>query len=107
MFSAPPYGLTDEAVKQNAGCPIILWSIDPEDWRDKDNTARVVEQVVSSAKDGDIILMHDIFSDSVDSALQIVDRLHAQGYLFVTVEELFAARQRPLEPGQTYSQAYP
>ena len=30
----PPYGMLDESVKAWAGCPIILWSIDPEDWRD-------------------------------------------------------------------------
>ena len=102
----PPYGLTDEAVRKNAGCPIILWSIDPEDWGDQ-NAPREVEHVVSHARDGAIILMHDIFPASVEAALEIVDRLHAQGYLFVTVEELFAARHIALEPGETYSQAYP
>ena len=102
----PPYGLTDEAARINAGCPIILWSIDPEDWGDQ-NAPREVEHVVSQARDGAIILMHDIFPASVEAALEIVDRLHAQGYLFVTVEELFAARHIALEPGETYSQAYP
>ena len=102
----PPYGIMDDGIRRHAGCPIILWSIDPEDWKDQ-NTARVVEQVVSSARDGAIILMHDIFPESVDAAFQIVDRLHQQGYLFVTVEQLFAARCLPLEAGQTYSDAYP
>ena len=102
----PPYGLTDEAARINAGCPIILWSIDPEDWGDQ-NAPREVEHVVSHARDGAIILMHDIFPASVEAALEIVDRLHGQGYLFVTVEELFAARHIALEPGETYSQAYP
>ena len=102
----PPYGAVDEAVRKNAGCPIILWSIDPEDWGDQ-NAPREVEHVVSHARDGAIILMHDIFPASVEAALEIVDRLHAQGYLFVTVEELFAARHIALEPGETYSQAYP
>ena len=102
----PPYGMTDQGVKKHAGCPIILWSVDPEDWRDQ-NTARVVQQVVSQARDGSIILMHDIFPESVDAALQIVDQLHAQGYLFVTVDQLFAARHIPLDAGKTYSDAYP
>ena len=102
----PPYGMTDASVKAWAECPIIIWSIDPEDWRDQ-NTPREVEEVVSQARDGAIILMHDIFPASVDAALQIVDRLHAQGYLFVTVEELFAARHISLEPGKSYSNAYP
>lgn len=102
----PPYGILDESVKEWAGCPILLWSIDPEDWKDQ-NTAREVEHIVSSARDGGIILMHDIFPASVDAALEVVDRLHAQGYLFCTVDDLFAARGIPLEAGESYWNAYP
>lgn len=32
--------------------------------------------------------MHDAYQSSVDAALQIVDLLTAQGYEFVTVDEL-------------------
>ena len=102
----PPYGAVDEAVRKNAGCPIILWSIDPEDWGDQ-NAPREVEHVVSQARDGAIILMHDIFPASVEAALEIVDRLHAQGYLFVTIDELFQARHIQLQPGQVYREAAP
>lgn len=102
----PPYGLFDSSVRKWADCPIILWSVDPEDWKDRD-TDRVVQAVVSACRDGSIILMHDIYPESVDAALEIVDQLHAQGYLFCTVDELFAARSLPLEAGQVYSNAYP
>ena len=102
----PPYGILDDSVKAWAGCPIILWSIDPEDWKDR-NAAREVEHAASNARDGSILLLHDIFPESVEAALAIVDRLHAQGYLFVTVEELFAARHVPLEAGEVYRAAYP
>ena len=102
----PPFGKWDEGVRLRADCPIILWSIDPEDWDDK-NTARVVDQVVSQARDGGIILLHDIYPQSVDAALEIVDRLHAQGYYFCTIDQLFAARGIPLKAGQVYWNAYP
>ena len=102
----PPFGKWDEGVRTRANCPIILWSIDPEDWDDK-NTARVVEQVVSQAQDGSIILLHDIYPESVDAALQIVDRLHAEGYYFCTIDQLFAARGLSLKAGQVYWNAYP
>jgi len=81
----PPYGMVDEGVECRAGCPIILWSVDPTDWDDK-NTERIVNEVVSTVQDGDIILLHDIYQTSVDAALQIVDRLHERGFLFVTVD---------------------
>ena len=102
----PPYGMLDDSVKAWAGCPIILWSIDPEDWSDRD-TDRVVQQVVSQAKDGGIILMHDIFPESVEAALRIVDALHAQGYYFCTIDQLFQARGITLEAGKSYWNAYP
>ena len=99
----PPYGSLDESVRQWAGAPIILWSIDPEDWKDKD-TARVVEHIVSHAEDGSIILLHDIYPESVEAALEVIDRLHAQGYYFVTVSDLFAENSVTLEPGEVYRQ---
>ena len=51
--------------------------------------------------------MHDIYPASVEAALRVVDQLHAQGYLFVTVEQLFAARGIELKPGEVYNDAYP
>ncbi len=102
----PPYGMHDELVRAMAGCPIVLWSIDPEDWGDR-NTAREVEHIVSQARDGSIVLLHDIYPESVQAALQVVDRLHEQGYFFVTVEELFTARGVTLRPGEVYWNGYP
>lgn len=100
----PPYGIMDEGIRQNAGCPIILWSVDPEDWDSRD-TQLIADYVVSHAQDGDIVLMHDIFEESVEAAFQIIDRLHQEGYLFVTVDQLFEAKQVSLKDGETYSSA--
>lgn len=101
----PPFGKWDEGVRVRAGCPIILWSIDPEDWKD-DNVERIVTQAVAQAEDGGILLLHDIFGSSVEAALQIVDILHAQGYYFCTIEQLFAARGVTLQPGKIYWNCY-
>lgn len=106
FFLRPPYGLVDNGVKKRSGTPIILWSVDPTDWDDK-NTQRVVSEVVSQARDGDIILLHDIYPTSVEAALQIVDALHAKGFLFVTVEELALQHHVALEPGEVYCNFWP
>lgn len=97
----PPYGLYDAGVRSMAGCPIILWSIDPEDWGDK-NVERIVRHILEQASDGAIILLHDIYPTSVEAALRVVDELHECGYLFVTVEQLFAAEGIALENGGVY-----
>ena len=102
----PPYGAVDAAVQQWAGSPIVLWSVDPEDWKDHD-VDRVVAGVVEHVQDGDIILLHDIFDSTVDAALQIVDALQQRGYCFLTVEELLAYRGQVPQAGTLYYHARP
>jgi peptidoglycan/xylan/chitin deacetylase (PgdA/CDA1 family) len=97
----PPYGLTDAAVCHAADAPVILWSVDPEDWSDE-NTDRQVEHIVTRVKDGDIILLHDIYPSSVETALRVVDLLLERGFCFVTVEEMFALRGITPEKGKIY-----
>ena len=102
----PPYGMIDNGVEKRCDSPLILWSIDPEDWDDK-NVERIVNHIVSQAQDGDIILLHDIYPSSVEAALRTVDALHQKGFLFVTVEELASQRHVELKPGETYRHFYP
>ena len=102
----PPYGMMNAATQARAAAPIILWSVDPEDWSDHD-TARQVAVIADKAQDGDIILLHDIYPASVETALQVVDTLMARGYRFVTVEELFAIRDKTPENGKVYRKLPP
>ena len=97
----PPYGKIDGSVRQWADGPLILWSVDPEDWKDHD-VNRIAGHILSHVQDGDIILMHDIFNSSVDAALPAVDALQAQGYGFVTVEQLLQARGIVPQAGELY-----
>lgn len=106
LLLRPPYGFVDDTLLQQADSPIILWSVDPEDWHDR-NVQREVAHIVSHVQDGDIILMHDIFSESVDAALQVVDQLHQAGYAFVTVDDLLLSRGITPETGKIYRHAHP
>lgn len=101
----PPYGIMDELVLRRAQAPIIQWSIDPEDWSDT-NVARQTEHILRRAGDGDIILLHDIYPSSVETAFKVVDALLADGFYFVTVDELFAAKGMELRRGTVYMNAY-
>ena len=97
----PPYGITDQAAEQWAASPLILWSVDPEDWKDRD-VHRIVSAVTEHVKDGDIILLHDIYDSSVDAALAIADNLTARGFTFVTVEQLATLRGASPQVGVKY-----
>ena len=100
----PPYGILDDSVLKWADSPIILWSLDPEDWKDRD-TQRIVDFVLTRVKDGDILLFHDIYDSSVEAAIQIVDALTERGYCFATVEQLLNARNIPINNGSIYRSA--
>lgn len=65
----------------------VFWNVDSLDWK-LQNTEKIVKRVVKDVKEGDIILMHDIFETSVQAAFQIIDTLEKENYEFVTVDEL-------------------
>ena len=94
-------------------CPysVILWSVDSLDWKyqysagdsdevcaEKVNT--IVNNVLESVEDGDIILMHDIYESTYDATVILLARLKEMGYEVVTVSELLGA---DLRPGEIYS----
>ena len=102
----PPYGFLDRNAESWCGGPVILWSVDPEDWKD-DDVDRIVAAVVEHVSDGDIILLHDLFPSSGQAALTIVDTLLEKGFCFVTVEQLMEARGVTPEAGARYRKIPP
>ena len=57
---------------------------------------------MDNASDGQIILMHDIFKESVDAAEIFIPQLLQEGYQLVPVSELAAAKGITLENGTAY-----
>ena len=98
----PPYGAINSTVAANAGLPMILWNIDTLDWKTR-NAQSTIDAVMSKVKDGDIILMHDIHTETVDAALKLIPKLQSEGYQLVTVSELAAAKGKHLLNGNTYT----
>lgn len=86
-YVRPPYGNWSETLGEKTDMVPVFWSVDSIDWKLK-NTSKIVNKVMNDTKNGDIILMHDEFSTSVDAALRIIDNLTANGYTFVTIDEL-------------------
>ena len=80
------YNGTVESICSSFGLSIIMWSLDTMDW-DYEDPSLIVPNI-RSAKAGDIILMHDLKSSSVEAALEAIDIMQAEGYEFVTVSEL-------------------
>jgi peptidoglycan-N-acetylglucosamine deacetylase len=92
----PPFG---KGVRRfvRAGRPLglrtVLWSVDPQDWADV-SADEVAARTLAAVTPGAIVLLHDSGPhrpNVVGGTEQILRRLGADGYEFVTVSELLAA----------------
>ena len=105
VFLRPPGGCCSDAVRQVAearNLSILSWSVDPRDWATEDKAA-IETAVLGKIKDGDIVLLHDMTTSSVQAALDIVDTLQDQDFRLVTVSELAKLRGAKLKPGKVYT----
>lgn len=98
----PPYGAIGSTLKSVAGLPLILWNIDTLDWKTR-NAQATIDNVMQKVKDGDIVLMHDIHTESIDAAIVLIPKLIEAGYQLVTVSELAAARGIGMQNGTSYT----
>lgn len=98
----PPYGAISDTMRSVVGMPMILWNIDTLDWKTR-NAETTVNMVMENVKDGDIVLMHDIHSESVDAAMELIPKLIEAGYQLVTVPEMAAAKGVTMEAGKSYT----
>ena len=87
----PPFGSNNARVRSAVGMPLIMWSIDPQDWSGKSSDT-IYSHITSRARDGDIILMHDIVQASIIAVPRIIEKLKQDGFVFVTIDELIAVR---------------
>lgn len=85
--------------------PAVLWSIDTLDWKTRD-AQTTIQTVLEQAKDGDIILMHDLYETTADASEVLIPELVNRGFQLVTVSELASYRGGML-PGHTYSRFRP
>lgn len=90
-YMRPPGGsaLTAPWVR-NIAAPMITvcWGYyDTRDWQCR-NIDKMVKTIVENTFDGDIVLLHDNYETSIETALRAMDILKEKGYRFVTVDEL-------------------
>lgn len=97
----PPYGAYNENVKSAADVPLILWSVDTLDWKNR-NSEYVKNVILSNAANGEIVLLHDIHPTSVAGFKLAIGTLKEQGYELVTVSELYQLKGVKMKPKKAY-----
>ncbi len=98
-----PGGGYNNRVLSCVDLPHILWSVDTLDWQSL-NAYSVYRSVVN-ARDGAIVLMHDLYRSTVEGAIMAMEEMLAGDYEFLTVTELLSRNGTPPQPGKTYYSA--
>ncbi|NYB73593.1 polysaccharide deacetylase family protein [Sedimentibacter hydroxybenzoicus DSM 7310] len=101
----PPYGSTSEELNKKIQKPIIQWSIDTRDWENR-NAGIIVENILKDVKDGDIILMHDLYDSTVQASEIVIPELIKRGFQLVTIDELSEYREIVFTAGVNYYHMY-
>lgn len=103
VLMRPPEGAVNDsgmAAIGSVGMSAVLWTLDTRDWRSR-NAEAITEAVLTQVKDGDIVLLHDLYEPTAEAVEAIVPVLIDQGYQLVTVSELASYRGGIL-PGGKY-----
>lgn len=100
-YTRVPYGLCNDMIKAKADVALIQWSIDTYDWRGR-STSTIMKNVEPQFTDGDIVLMHDVKDNTPETAKTMIRWLQENGYMCLTIDELFAKDGVELEVDHVY-----
>jgi peptidoglycan/xylan/chitin deacetylase (PgdA/CDA1 family) len=101
----PPYGAINaqvEAVAAELGFGILLWSVDPQDWRSERDANFIYSWIMERARDGSVVVLHDIYLSTALAMERVIPRLIADGFELVTVSELLTYHYGEIIPGNVY-----
>ena len=106
IFRAPG-GIFPLGMPESEDYFYIYWNADGEDWKYKseNDPQALAQRYLNLIGSGSIVLFHDIYSNSVDAAIIVMNTLKAQGYRFVTVSELLDLRNK-VPDGTIYTSQY-
>ena len=102
VIMRPTGGATNTNIKKWVGMPSIIWSVDTLDWKTR-NAQSTKNAVLNHVRDGDIVLMHDLYESTAKASQTIIPALVERGYQLVTVSELAECRGGMKETGAYYS----
>jgi peptidoglycan/xylan/chitin deacetylase (PgdA/CDA1 family) len=91
----PPGGDYDPhvaEVSEALGYTMVLWTDDPGDYASPGPRV-ILSRTLGTASNGGILLLHDGIQQTVDVLPQIIESLQKQGYQFVTIDAMMAAKQ--------------
>ena len=100
-YLRPPYGSYNDHIK-DLGYNIILWNIDPKDWLTRDSK-KIYNSVLNNACDGCIVLMHDIYPETIEAVKMLIPTLNEMNYEAVSISNLIYNKNHILSKDEVIS----
>ncbi len=105
----PPYGKFNKTLRSvcaEMGLVIAEWEIDTLDWNNR-NANKTYNNIMKGARDGVIILCHDLYETTAAAVERAIPDLVNKGYQLVTVSELLSFHKDGAQPGTVYARVDP
>ena len=103
-FFRPPYGVSNETVRQasgNLGFTMINWDVDPSDWATMDPDI-IYDSIMEVILPDSVMVLHDSRPSTAVAMERVIPSLIERGYKLVTLSELFYHLGVVPEPGTVY-----
>lgn len=86
-YLRPTYGSINNRIRKSTDLNIVLWDIDPKDWKNQSPT-KTAQRILDKVSDGKIILLHDNHKRTVEAIKILIPKLKEKGYQLVTLSDL-------------------
>ncbi|OQA81720.1 MAG: Peptidoglycan-N-acetylglucosamine deacetylase [bacterium ADurb.Bin243] len=99
-FFRPPYGALPKYVIKKAedeGFHIIMWSLDSKDYQGH-SVDYMLDKILKRVKSGDVMLFHDIHSNTVKLMAELIPILKKAGFKFVSLNEIYELNYEEQKP---------
>lgn len=100
-YLRPPYGSYNDKIKK-LGYNIVLWNIDTKDWLVKDSK-KIYNSVINNASDGSVVLMHDIYPETIEAVKMLIPALNEMNYEVVSISNLIKNKNYNLSDNEAIS----
>lgn len=101
LFLRAPYGHVGIFQLKKLDAFFVHWSASTYDWY-KEDADFVYERIMTEAKDGAIILLHDTKKTTVDAVLKAIPELLDKGFEIVRVDDLLSRNGDKIRMGTPY-----
>lgn len=92
-FFRPPGGKYNQRIlkiAEAAGYTMVMWDINTNDLTSAPE--KIYREIVNQAEDGDIVLLHNGTTNTIEIIGKVIDELRRKGFEFATVSEIFQRR---------------